>query len=558
MKRRFEWLGCAVAALLAAGSANAETPWRTTLLSSPHPPANTYVLGVWPSPDGRVVVYGLRQAGDSDARELRCIRQSAEVDSISLTSGFPASYRFGVVTFSPNARRIVVSVVFPVTGGTVEEIWSIPVCEPGATPVRLSPAGEPALFSGSGFHRFTPDSQRVLYLSTHAGGNVYRLYSAPADGSSAPVELGGAVPGESGILDLFIVSADSQRVITGRRAGSGIVDLVSLPVAGPAAGETVLVHGTSPSAGYPYVPYDRYAGDRLVYLWNDESAGGVRELYSAPTDGPADQQVKLHPQLAAGGAIWDFDFAPDESRVVYLADQETDEVFEVYSVPIAGPASAGVRLNGALPAGSQGVYRFGRRPYFLPDSSRVVFQAEQDSPTRFDVYSAPAAGPAGSAVRLNQGEPQGNLYGPSIATADSQLVLFTGSETTPSSGDLHARPADGSGTQLDLECTQTNAVLPTRGGRVFVTCVPSSSTARQVLVYDISAAPLSAIQEDATPIDDLGAPTELLEASPASRGVLISSESPTPGKPEAYAVDERIFLDGFEAGSAVRWSSALP
>ena len=37
--------------------------------------------------------------------------------------------------------------------------------------------------------------------------------------------------------------------------------------------------------------------------------------------------------------------------MVYLADQETDTVLELYSVPLGGPAAAGVKLNGALVAG---------------------------------------------------------------------------------------------------------------------------------------------------------------------------------------------------------------
>ena len=42
--------------------------------------------------------------------------------------------------------------------------------------------------------------------------------------------------------------------------------------------------------------------------------------------------------------------SPDSSRVVYLADQERDTVIEVYSVPLVGPAEAGVKLNRDLVA----------------------------------------------------------------------------------------------------------------------------------------------------------------------------------------------------------------
>ena len=41
-------------------------------------------------------------------------------------------------------------------------------------------------------------------------------------------------------------------------------------------------------------------------------------------------------------------FSPDSSRVLYVADQDTDEVFEIYSVPAGGGTPT--KLNGPLVA----------------------------------------------------------------------------------------------------------------------------------------------------------------------------------------------------------------
>ena len=41
-----------------------------------------------------------------------------------------------------------------------------------------------------------------------------------------------------------------------------------------------------------------------------------------------------------------FLISPDSSRVVYRADQQTNEVFELYSVPLDGGSVT--RLNGSL------------------------------------------------------------------------------------------------------------------------------------------------------------------------------------------------------------------
>ena len=77
---------------------------------------------------------------------------------------------------------------------------------------------------------------------------------------------------------------------------------------------------------------------RVVY-WADQDTNDVFELYSRPADGSG-AAVKLNGPLVAGGDVADFRIAPDSSRVVYRADQSTDEVFELYSRVIDASASA--------------------------------------------------------------------------------------------------------------------------------------------------------------------------------------------------------------------------
>ncbi len=46
--------------------------------------------------------------------------------------------------------------------------------------------------------------------------------------------------------------------------------------------------------------------------------------------------TKLNMPLPAGGSVVEFRITPDGSRVVYRADQDVDNVFELYSVPVQG------------------------------------------------------------------------------------------------------------------------------------------------------------------------------------------------------------------------------
>ncbi len=69
--------------------------------------------------------------------------------------------------------------------------------------------------------------------------------------------------------------------------------------------------------------------------------------------------------------------------MVFAADLHTDQAFELYSTPINGEASP-VRLSGLLPSGT-GVSTF----QIAPDSSQVVYRAEQDTTGVIELYSVP-------------------------------------------------------------------------------------------------------------------------------------------------------------------------
>ena len=101
-----------------------------------------------------------------------------------------------------------------------------------------------------------------------------------------------------------------------------------------------------------------------------------------PISGPAGLGVKLNGSLAAGGDVTTFLISPDSRRVVYRANQQAINVFELYGTPLEGPAFAGIKLNGPLTINGsvKDSFRIG------PDNGRVLYIADQDTDEMSELY----------------------------------------------------------------------------------------------------------------------------------------------------------------------------
>ena len=157
-----------------------------------------------------------------------------------------------------------------------------------------------------------------------------------------------------------------------------------------AAAESVKVSALPDDGGH--IAGFAVSPDNAHVVYNaDQDTQDVRELYSAPLDGSA-APIKLSGEMVEGGGLDQYNdgflFSPDGGRVVYRADQDTDEVNELYSVPVDGSAAA-VKLNAELPdGGGTGSYAIS------PDSQYVVYTANQDSADVFELYRVPLDGGA--------------------------------------------------------------------------------------------------------------------------------------------------------------------
>jgi Tol biopolymer transport system component len=133
-------------------------------------------------------------------------------------------------------------------------------------------------------------------------------------------------------------------------------------------------------------------------------------LYAVDVSGAdpgAPDQVNPPPAVAggrvvpsAGSLAW---WSPDGSKILYLGDLEADEQYELYVTSFAGGAAGAThKVNGALVAGGD-VADMRSSTFWSPDGSKVLFRADQEVDDRFDLYVVDMSGEVpGMPQRVNQ------------------------------------------------------------------------------------------------------------------------------------------------------------
>jgi len=191
---------------------------------------------------------------------------------------------------------------------------------------------------------------------------------------------------------------------------------------------------------------------RVVYV-ADQETDGTFELYSVPISGPSGSGIKISQPMTGGAEVdeWNFEITPDSSRVVYVAGQVYVD-WNVFSVPIAGPTSQVVQISGPMTPGGF-VYDFGTRFRISPDGAQALYRADQDTQGMSELFMAPVAGPPGSSVKINGSmHPDGDISDrysePEYAFCpNNECVLYVADQDTDDVYELYGYFEDGGMTQ---------------------------------------------------------------------------------------------------------------
>lgn len=221
----------------------------------------------------------------------------------------------------------------------------------------------------------SPDSQRVVYLGDEEVDDLVELYSVSIEGG-AGVKLSVAGMQGKSVLKLLTIRNDSSSVLyVTESEDDAFYHLLQVPIAG---GANSWIADLPAQAHIYNLGLDVTPDQGYALYWNEQN--GSRHLFSVNLRTGTSQRISAD-MIPAGDADW-YQIAPDSSRAVYRADQETDSAFSLYTAPVAGGTVH--RLNAGLVEGGDLYSHFA----ISTQGSYVVYRGDQNVDGRVELFAA--------------------------------------------------------------------------------------------------------------------------------------------------------------------------
>jgi len=386
-------------------------------------------------PDGRRALFA-SEGRDFRFPELALVSLDGDEPAVLLDGLVPESGLLYDHRIDPGSDRVVyrVRITHP-EGYWNQELFSAPL-DGTSAPVRLN--GD--LADSGRVLDLALAGARVVYQATVIDNERAEMFSVPVDGSASPLRLNDPLPDQARVFTFQLTPDASQVLYTENATLVNRRDLFVVPADGSAAPRRL----NGPLVGTGTV--ERYAitPDGAHALYVAGPLGDTRGLYSVPIDGSA-QPVLISAPLVGQRQITGLVPSPDSSRVAYFGDQDVLNLVAPFVAPVDGSASA-------LPL-APGTNLRVNHLQVSPDGAYVVYVAVVG--TRSNVYSVPIDASA-SPLQLNPLVPSGPVtYVPPPMVSDGWVVYLA----RDAGLDLFAVPVDGS-----APAHRVNAALPSSRG----------------------------------------------------------------------------------------------
>lgn len=280
------------------------------------------------------------------------------------------------------------------------ELYVVDLDDPG-TSTRLN---APVTNGDVQYFQQSPDGSQVAYAASVDGTTRLDLYLADIAAPGVAMKLGSELPAGGNGAAAIAFSPDGQAIVYA--ADQDVDDQFELLLVELAApGDAIRISGTMTPGGsiHPFAagigPFsDGFGfspdGTTVVYI-ADQDIDELYELYAVDASFPG-MSRKLSGSLPANGDVRRFAVSPDSNHAAYVADQDADERLELYLVNLAAPGVS-MKINPSLPAGREVSLR---NWSFSPDGDFIVYLADHDTDDVTELYRVETAAP-GVAIKVN-------------------------------------------------------------------------------------------------------------------------------------------------------------
>ncbi len=395
-----------------------------------------------------------------------------------------------------DAAPVVLFIADRETDG-VNELWMYSVDTGG--PVKINGALTTAGTGGNvTSFAMSPNRQWIAYVADQEVDEKFELYVRDAALANPPTKISRDVLADGDVSDNPVWAPDTSRIAY--RGDVWADEKFDLTTVTPGGGSAIVVlpAGTNTSAdvvqgSYVWAP----DGSRIAYLADVNTAGLFEVLTSTPNGSDIKQ---LNATLTAGQEITDHAWDPGSSRIAYRANQGTNAEYDLY-VAAADTANSGTgvadtsgsttadvqagtvswapdgsrlafiadlvsdginELFTVLPDNSAAPLRINANitgqkdvigtPSWAPDSSRIAYVSDINSQGTFELFtSQPTVANTGTKVSGTltattdvETEPGDNLAAPAWSP-DSTSLIYVADQDNAGKKEVYVGAADGSG-----------------------------------------------------------------------------------------------------------------
>ena len=183
----------------------------------------------------------------------------------------------------------------------------------------------------------------------------------------------------------------------GLSACSKTVELINPngPSNGSGPGPSDFELSKNPQSGSASDKFQKTPDNTKVVYIADEDIAGKNELYVLNLEGG--QKVKISPSLISNGDVISFVISPNSQKVAFLADVDNDERIDLYTVNLDGTSLA--KVNAGVPTTA---HKVADTYKFMPNSLKLAFVTDEASTAgNNSLYVANLDGSARTKLNVN-------------------------------------------------------------------------------------------------------------------------------------------------------------